>query len=144
DRQEAGQFILTGSAVPADHVVRHTGAGRLTRLRMRTMSLFELGVSTGDVSLSTLLAGESGRGAQSTLAADDLFQLVSVGGWPGHLRRTTDAALRANRDYLDEVRRADINRVDGVARDPERVARFIRSYARNVATPASMATIAAD
>jgi uncharacterized protein len=144
DRQEPGQFILTGSAVPADDVIRHTGAGRLTRFRMRPMSLFELGASTGAVSLRTLLAGELERGSRAEIEVDHLFDLVCIGGWPGHLRRTTAAALEANRDYLEEVRRVDITRVDGVARDPARVARFLRSYARNVATHASMATIAAD
>ena len=144
DRQEPGQFILTGSAVSADDTVRHTGAGRLTRLRMRPMSLYELGASTGEVSLRALLEGEHEQGVRSELEADALFELVSVGGWPGHLSRTPTNALQANRDYLEEVRRVDINRVDGVARDPERVARFLRSYARNVATHASMSTIAAD
>jgi len=144
DRQESGQFILTGSAVPADDVVRHTGAGRLTRLRMRPMSLFELGVSTGAISIRALLAGDLEGGARGELEANDLFDLVCVGGWPGHLRRSTEAALQANRDYLEEVRRLDMARVDGVSRDPDRVARFLRSYARSVATQASMATIAAD
>lgn len=144
DRQESGQFILTGSAVPADDVVRHTGAGRLTRLRMRPMSLFELGVSTGAISIRALLAGDLEGGARGELEANDLFDLVCVGGWPGHLHRSTEAALQANRDYLEEVRRLDIARVDGVSRDPDRVARFLRSYARSVATQASMANIAAD
>lgn len=144
DRQESGQFILTGSAVPADDVVRHTGAGRLTRLRMRPMSLFELGVSTGAISIRALLAGDLEGGARGEFEANDLFDLVCVGGWPGHLHRSTEAALQANRDYLEEVRRLDIARVDGVSRDPDRVARFLRSYARSVATQASMANIAAD
>jgi len=144
DRQAPGQFILTGSATPADDAVRHTGAGRLTRLRMRPMSLFESGASTGAVSLSAVLAGEFEQGGRSNLDTDALFELVSIGGWPGHLRRSASAAIQANRDYLEEVRRVDISRVDGVSRDPERVGRFLRSYARNVATHASMATMAAD
>ncbi len=144
DRQEPGQFILTGSAVPADDTVRHTGAGRLTRLRMRPMSLFESGASTGEVSISAVLADGLDQGARSRLETGALFELVSLGGWPGHLRRTLSAALQANRDYLEEIRRVDISRLEGVSRDPERVGRFLRSYARNVATHASMATIAAD
>ncbi|WP_405277217.1 ATP-binding protein [Gaopeijia maritima] len=144
DRQTPGQFILTGSAVPADDATRHTGAGRLTRLRMRPMSLFESGASTGAISLRAALSAELEGGSRSELEADDLFELLCVGGWPGHLHRSMEAALQSNRDYLEEVRRVDISRVDGVARDPERVGRFIRSYARNTATNASMATIAAD
>jgi predicted AAA+ superfamily ATPase len=144
DRGEPGQFILTGSAVPADDTVRHTGAGRLTRLRMRPMSLFEWGASTGGVSLRGLLAGQVEQGTRSEVEAAELFDLVAVGGWPAHLRRTREAALVANRDYVEEVRRVDVGRVDGVSRDPDRVGRFLRSYARNVATEASMAAIAAD
>lgn len=72
--------------------------------------------------------------------ADELLVSVSVGGWPGHLRRTSSAAFQANHDYLEEVRRVDISLVDGTSRDPDRVGRFLRSYARNVATHATMAT----
>lgn len=144
DRGEPGQFILTGSAVPADDAVRHTGAGRLSRLRMRPMSLFEWGASTGRLSLRGLLGGEVDQGTRSELEAGELFDLVAIGGWPAHLRRTGAGALAANRDYLEEVRRVDIGRVDATSRDPERVGRFLRSYARNVATEASMASIAAD
>jgi predicted AAA+ superfamily ATPase len=111
---------------------------------MRPMSLFESGASTGAVSLTAVLAGELEQGGRSNLETDALFELVSIGGWPGHLRRSASAAIQANRDYLEEVRRVDISRVDGVSRDPERVGRFLRSYARNVATHASMATMAAD
>ena len=144
ERGRPGQFILTGSAVPADDSTRHTGAGRLTRLRMRPLSLFELGISTGAVSVEAILGSTLDKGARSDLAVADLFNLICIGGWPAHLNRTQDSALQANRDYLEEVRRVDINRMDGVTRDPERVGRLLRSYARNVATNTSMATIAAD
>jgi len=144
DRGRPGQFILTGSAVPADDLLRHTGAGRLTRLRLRPMSLFELGVSSGAISVLGVLSDADVQGTKADLEVSDLFEFVSVGGWPAHLNRGLESSLQANRDYLDEVRRVDISRVDGIERDPERVARLLRSLARNVSTNASMATIAAD
>ena len=103
DRRLPGQFILTGSAVPADDATRHTGAGRLTRLRMRPLSLFELGHSSGEVSLAGLLDGERARAGRSVIPLDDLTELICVGGWPVNLGRTTQLALRANRDHLDEI-----------------------------------------
>jgi len=144
DRGASGQFILTGSAVPADDITRHTGAGRLTRLRMRPMSLFETGHASGVVSLKELLAGVPPRAPEADLGVQDLAELVCIGGWPGHLRRTSEQSMQANRDYLEEIRRVDVGRVDQTQRDPEKVGRFIRSLARNVATYTSVSTMAAD
>ena len=145
DRPGLGHFILTGSAVPPDDITRHTGAGRMSRLRLRPMSLFELGRATGQVSLKRILEGEPVPGLVQDLPLRDLATLVCVGGWPGHFRRKSDDdALLANRDYLDEIRRVDIRRVDGIGRDPERVGRFLQTLARNTATCASLATMARD
>ena len=144
DRQAKGQFILTGSAVPPDDVTRHSGAGRFSRLRLRPMSLLELGHSTGSVSLRSVLEGEPVPGCEARLHARDVAEMVCVGGWPGHLHSSHDEALRANRDYLEEISRVDVRRVNGVRHDPERVYRLIRSLARNVATYSSIATMAAD
>ena len=144
DRARPGQFILTGSAVPADDVTRHTGAGRLTRLRLRPMSLFETGRSSGAVSLRDLLAGGAPRSTEADLSVRDLAEQVCVGGWPGNLQRSTNQALQANRAYLDEIRRVDVSRVDGTQRDPAKVGDFLRSFARNVATYAAASTMAAD
>lgn len=139
-----GQFILTGSAVPSDDVTRHSGALRLSRLRMRPMSMAEAGYSTGAISLSTLIDGGDPSAADSGLTINDLAERISVGGWPNLQDRTVDEALTALRGYLDETRRADLVRIDRVARDPENVARVLRSLARHVATPASARSIAAD
>jgi len=144
DRGAAGQFILTGSAVPADDITRHTGAGRLTRLRMRPMSLFETGHATGDISLNGLLAGATPRSDNTALTVSDISELVAVGGWPGHLGLGASQAIRAVRDYLEEIRRVDIIRVDQVRRDPENVGRLLRSLARNVATYAAATSLADD
>jgi len=139
-----GQFILTGSAVPADDITRHTGAGRISRLHLRTMSLFETGHATGAVSLRGLLAGTQPQVADPGLTVGDLAERVAVGGWPGLLGWNASQSLRFVRDYLDEVQRLDLSRVDGKRRDPARVGLLLRSLARNVATPAAATTLAAD
>jgi hypothetical protein len=152
-RGQPGQFILTGSAMPADDITRHTGAGRITRLRMRPMSLYETGHSHGGVSLGGLL--DSGAWDTANLAAAvrsdgpkltvaDLAERVAVGGWPGNLPLGVEQSLRAVRDYLDEIRRVDIRRVDGSRRDPARVGRLLRALARHAASPAAASTLAAD
>ena len=143
-RRGKGHFILTGSAVPPDDITRHTGAGRIIRLRLRPMSLFELGRSTGKVSLQSVLDGVPVHHPPADLSVRDLARLVCVGGWPGHLGASAEEALRVNQGYIDDICRADLRRVDGVRRDPGRVYRFLRSLARNVATSASLAKIARD
>lgn len=144
DRRLPGQFILTGSAVPPDDVTQHGGAGRITRLRMRPMSLFETGRTNGNVSLADLLAGEPPRSAEPGLSVADLAEEITRGGWPGFRDLATEQALLAVRDYLDEIRRVDIGRVDEKRRDPDKVGQLLRSLARNVATYASAATLAGD
>jgi hypothetical protein len=139
-----GQFILTGSAVPSDDATRHSGALRFSRLRMRPMSLAEAGYSSGDISLAALLGGGEARATDPGLDIRDLAQRISVGGWPALIGRTTDEAQVVLRGYLDETRRVDLARADGVSRDPENVGRVLRSLARHVATPASARSIAAD
>ena len=144
DRAAPGQFILTGSAVPADDITRHTGAGRLTRLRMRPMSLFEAEHSSGEISLRQLLRGDLQRSERSRLTVGELAGMVCAGGWPGHLGRPLPQRMRMNRDYLNEIRRVDVTRVSGAKRDPVKVGRLLRSLARNVATPAAVSTLVAD
>lgn len=144
DHGQPGQFILTGSAVPADDITRHTGAGRITRLRMRPMTLFETSRSNGNISLAQLLAGEPARSADPGLTVADLAEEIAIGGWPGFRDLTLDQSLRAVRDYLDEIRRVDVRRVDGTRRDPSKVGQLLRSLARNVATYAAATTLAND
>ena len=143
-RPDPGQFILTGSAVPPDDITRHTGAGRISRLRMRPMSLFEAGRSAGSVSLAALLEGRVSASSDPGLTVSDLAEEVALGGWPGLRGRGVQDGLLAVRDYLDEVVRVDVVRVDGAQRDPNRVARLLASLARNVATHAAMTTLAED
>ncbi|HET6691948.1 MAG TPA: DUF4143 domain-containing protein [Miltoncostaeaceae bacterium] len=143
-RGAVGQFILTGSAVPPDDDTRHTGAGRISRMLMRPMSLAELGRSSAEVSLASLLSGEPPRAADTGLRIPDIAEDLARGGWPGFRGRSLEAALEAVRDYLAEVCRTDISRVDGVGRDPIRVEQLVASLARNVATYAATSTLAAD
>jgi predicted AAA+ superfamily ATPase len=141
---EPGQFVLTGSAVPADDVARHTGAGRFSFLRLRPMTLVESGAGTGGVSLAALLEGMPPSCADPGLALGDLAELVCRGGWPAQLERPLAAACRSARDYLEQVRQVDVQRVDGRRRDPQRLGALLRSLARNVATEVALTTLAAD
>ena len=143
-RPGKGHFILTGSTVPADDVTRHTGAGRIIRLRLRPMSLFELGHRNTQVSLRDLLDGVPARSSSIDMSVQELSELLCVGGWPGHIDNSPEEAIRVNRNYVDDICRADLRNVDGVQRDPGRIRRFLRSLARNVSTCASLATIARD
>ncbi len=142
--KQPGRYILTGSAVPADDQTRHTGAGRFGRLRMRPMSLAEAGVSTRQISLAGLLAGDPVQSPDAGLAIGDLIEEVVRGGWPGFRDLELQAAMRAVRDYLDQVRRTDIVAVDGVRHDPERVLLVLQSIARNTATQVKLTTVARD
>ena len=138
------QFILTGSASPVDDVTRHSGAGRIARLRMRPMSLFESGMSSGAVSLGQLLEGVDPAVPDSGLSLGDVALATCRGGWPGTLGDTSHDAQRFVRDYIDEIRRTDVEQADGVRRDPARVLQLLRSLSRNSATEVSMRTLAAD
>ncbi len=142
--EEPGRYILAGSAVPPDDETRHTGSLRITRLRLRPMSLAESGHSARTVSLGDLFAGGEARAPDPGLDLRALVERIVIGGWPALLHRGPAAALIATQGYLDETRRIDLGRVEGPKRDPENVARVIRSLARNTATEASARTIAAD
>ncbi len=144
DRSDPGQFVLTGSAVPADDITRHAGAGRITRLRMRPMSLFETGHSAGSISLAELLEGRVSPSSDPGLTVAGIAEALALGGWPGLRGRGMPDGLLAVRDYLDEIARVDIGRMDGTHRDPNRVARLFASLARNVATHAAATTLARD
>ena len=144
DGGRPGRFILTGSAAPADDVSRHTGAGRVSRIHMRPMSLFETGLSTGEVSLGGLLRSEDAVGSSAGLTLDHIVDAVCRGGWPGMLGAELTVALRFVRDHLDETRRVEIGNGSGKRRDPARLRQLLRSLARNVATEVSMSTLAAD
>ena len=143
-RGERGQFILTGSANPPDDITRHSGAGRIMRVRMRPMSLYESGESDGSVPLAGLLDGARCAAADGGLALDDVLALACRGGWPQTRDADPVTARDAARAYLEEIGRTDVSRVDGVERDPVRVGRLLVSLARNVATEVRHTVLAAD
>ena len=108
------------------------------------MSLFELGLSTGEVSLGDLLAGQAISAPAPTTTIPDLTEAICRGGWPGTLGADLPAARRFVRNYLNEIRRADLNRVSERRRDPNRALRLLRSLARNIGTPVTLKTLATD
>lgn len=131
-RGELGQFVLTGSAVPPDtKEITHSGTGRFTWLTMRPMSLYESGDSTGDVSLKKLFTGAAEIDGASTLSIERLAFLVCRGGWPQAVDMREEIALDQAMDYYDAVVHSDINRADNVQKNPDKVRRLMRSYARN-------------
>lgn len=144
-RGEMGQFILTGSAVPADtSEITHSGTGRFAWLTMRPMSLFESGDSTGNVSLKSLFSSPGSVDGASSLDIDRLAFLVCRGGWPQAIGMRDETALDQPVDYLDAVVHSDINRADGVSKNPDRVLRLLRSYARNQGAQTASTVIAKD
>lgn len=139
-----GQFILTGSSVPADiSETIHSGTGRFGWLVMRPMTLYESGDSTGDVSLASLFESQPISGC-SDLDLDRLTFLICRGGWPESVNMDDDVALDQAFDYIDAVIRNDMSRVDNIRRDPQKVRMLLRSYARNQGTQISQASISAD
>ena len=142
---ELGLFILTGSCVPADmSSVVHSGTGRFGWLKMRPMSLWESGDSTGEVSLKDIFEGKKQIEGVSKLDLERVAFVTCRGGWPLAVDMEDDIALDQAFDYLTAVEQRDIQQADGVERDPARVHRLLRSYARHQGTQASYATMRAD
>ena len=144
-RDEFGQFILTGSAVPASYEhIHHTGTGRFSWLLMRPMSLYESLDSTGEVSLRELFHMPEQIEGENAIDLNRLAFLVCRGGWPRAADLEDEIALEQAFDYYDAVVKSDISRADGVSRNHERVKRLMRSYARNQGTQATNALICKD
>ena len=144
-RDDLGQFVLTGSAVPPDtKEITHSGTGRFSWLMMRPMSLYESGESTGEVSLSRLFEGKGEVDGESKLDLERIAFLICRGGWPRSIDMRDKIALNQAIDYYDAVVHSDINRADGVEKDPERVKRLMRSLARNQGQQIANTAIAAD
>lgn len=144
-RDDFGQFILTGSAVPPEtSEISHTGTGRITSLLMRPMSLSESGDSDGTVSLAELFSSQQEIFGKCDRRLEELLFLICRGGWPKSVGQSDRVALAQAIDYYDAVVEADIARVDGVSRDPERARRVMRAYARSVASEASVTSLLKD
>ena len=145
DHGPLGQFVLTGSSVPADmsHVI-HSGTGRIGWLKMRPMSLWESQESTGEVSLAELFNAPAQIGGINEMDIEKIAFLTCRGGWPLAVDMEPEIALDQAFDYVESVEKRDIQKVDGVDRDPVRVHRLLRSLARNQGSQASFGTIKAD
>ena len=144
DRTGFGQFILTGSALPQDDITRHTGVGRISRVLMRPMSLYEMGHSTGAASLSEMFEGEHVSALPPDAGLREVASYICVGGWPGSLDLKEHDARLAVGDYLSEIIRLDVPSASGVRHRPAAMRRLVRSLARHVATEAKSTTLAAD
>lgn len=145
-------FILTGSSIPRPKSTaggswaeaKHSGVGRIEKLRMRPMTLAESGESTGEVSLASLFAGATPSAAAPKVELADLLELAARGGWPAMMGKSSTRAQRIARNYLHEVCETDISRIDGIVRSPEKASRLLHSLARNMEQATTNKTIIGD
>ena len=138
-----GQYILTGSAKPSEGETMHTGTGRISRVLMRPMSLFESKESTGEVSFGDILAGKDISGV-SKLSLEDIASIIVRGGWPASISIKSDAKYRIAKEYVKSLIYEEVRSVDGVERNTEKMQNVLRSLARNISTQVSNSTIEAD
>jgi hypothetical protein len=141
---QKGQFVLTGSATPKRKGVLHSGAGRIGKLRMRPMSLYESGDSIGSISLKELCKGNMKQAATGEVEIKTLAQLVVRGGWPSNLDVSDENVALLAENYLDAVIDDDASRIDGIKRDKGKMRLLLRSLARNESTTATNRTLKND
>lgn len=140
-----GQYILTGSViVDDDEEMTHTGTGRISRMKMRPMSLFESNESNGQVSLKELFDGKTEIAATSALTIPQLAYAICRGGWPATLEMERDDALEVAKNYVDTVCERDAAAIDKTQKDPDRVRNILKSLARNISTMTTDRTIMGD
>lgn len=139
-----GQYILTGSSTPKSFGVLHSGTGRIDRIMMRPMSLYESGDSNGFVSLKMLFDNTLKTTKTDAMTLSKLAYLATRGGWPGALGMNEKQASDIARSYLKSILADDVTKIDGVKRDSKKVKALIKSLARNVATSVSNATLIKD
>jgi hypothetical protein len=138
-----GQYILTGSAKPSEGETMHTGTGRISRVLMRPMSLFESGESTGEVSFKDILDGKDINGV-SKLSLEDLASIIVRGGWPAAIEVKSNAKYRFAQEYVKSLIHEEVKQIDGVERNPEKMQSVLRSLSRNISTQVSNATLEGD
>ena len=143
-RADKGQFILTGSATPNHKGILHSGAGRIAKLKMRTMSLYESGDSSGEVSLEQLCRGEFEQTMTGAVDLKELISLIIRGGWPASLNLPAAAAALIPAEYLKAVIDDDVYRIDGIKRNTAKMKLLLRSLARNESTTATNKTLKND
>ncbi len=148
-RQKMQQFLLTGSATPLNDEendeIEHSGMGRIARLKMRPMSLWESKDSAGQISLKALFDGtQTLELFENPLSLRDLAFVMCRGGWPGTLDLEKEDALEVAFNLVEELVNVDIHKVDNTEKNPDRVRSVLRSYARNISTMAAATTLMAD
>jgi predicted AAA+ superfamily ATPase len=144
-RRAHGQFILTGSVIPTRTADMHTGTGRIARMKMRTMSLYESQESNGEISLCDLFDGKTGMDGKSNLTIERLAFAINRGGWPeSALEQSEKIALTIAVDYLEAVSNEDISKADGARKNPNRVKALMRSLSRNISNEARTTTVLND
>ncbi len=141
---DKGQFILTGSATPNRKGVLHTGAGRICRLKMRTMSLYESGDSSGQISLEALCNGHLDNVFVGDHGLNEIIELIMRGGWPANIGIAAKQAAQVSQDYIQAVIEDDVSSIDGVKRDTSKMLLLLRSLARNESTTATISTLSKD
>lgn len=139
-----GQFILTGSATPNHKGILHSGAGRIAKLKMRPMSLYESGDSSGKVSLKSLCYGEPIQAMTGEVSLKKIIELIVRGGWPGSLGLPLEQACLLPKEYLNAVIDDDVYRIDGIKRDTTKIRLLLRSLARNESTTVTNKTLMRD
>lgn len=132
-----GQYILTGSSTPNRTGIAHSGAGRYGKIYLRTMSLFESGDSTGDISLKDLCNNKFKEKLTGEVDLKKIASLIIRGGWPGNLNYNSEESNFAIKEYLKIIIDDDLNRVDGINRDKHKINLLLKSLARNESTTAS-------
>ena len=144
ERKRKGQFILTGSATPDDKAKRHSGAGRFSVIKMRPMSLYEKGWSTGEVSLTALMKGEAPNSETVSFDLGEFAEKITLGGWPGLIGESATEGFRFVSDYMTLIAEVDISKVSDKRRDPYKVTRLLQSLARNISTEVSLTALSKD
>jgi predicted AAA+ superfamily ATPase len=144
ERRQKGQFILTGSATPDDKVRRHSGAGRFSVIKMRPMSMYEKGWSTGEVSLTDLMKGMAPVSESVQFDLGELAEKITLGGWPGMIGANAVEGLRFISDYVSLIAEVDLSRVSDKRRDPYKVTRLMQSLARNISTEVTITALSKD
>lgn len=143
-RGKKGQFILTGSSTPKRKGILHSGVGRIGKIRMRPMTLYEAGRSSGDVSLAELCTGKASPKLTGDVDLRDLIDLIIRGGWPGNQDVPIESAGLLPKEYIDGVVDDEVHRIDDVQRDKRKVELLLRSLARNESTTVTNNTIMND
>jgi len=143
-RNEQGLYILTGSTSIDEKKIVHSGAGRIARMRMRTMSLHESGNSVGNVSIGALFSSPDKINGRSELSIGDIAKAIVRGGWPSSVGKSDQTAYKQVAGYCETILESDINTVDGKKRDAQKMRAILRSLSRNISSAATNTTILGD